>query len=221
MEIQTIARINKYLDLQEEDLNKINALSLKTVSREDIITFEILVCDNEVDRDNDMFSEHALIDISSNIIGKTLILDHEWESKNQVGRIYDSQVVISPTQKTTDNKNYAYVKCKAYIPVGKTALVDDIKTGVKKEVSIGCSVSQILCSECGNEWLNNGCSHYAVATILNKVDEVFELSFVAVPAQRNAGVIKNELINKKLINKKLKNKIYKNAIQNKINKFRT
>ena len=75
------------------------------------------------------------------------------------------------------------------------ALIEEIEAGIKKEVSIGCSVTGRRCSVCGKE----ACGHQGgkmydgklcYFTLREPVD-AYEWSFVAVPAQRKAGVIKS------------------------------
>ena len=87
----------------------------------------------------------------------------------------------------------------AYIP--KNSGCDDfitlIDTGIVKEVSVGCSVKQCTCSICGKEL--NFCQHrkfkdYDGKTcygILDDITDAYEVSFVAVPAQKEAGVTKS------------------------------
>ena len=73
-------------------------------------------------------------------------------------------------------------------------LIREIEAGIKKEVSIGCGVSRRVCSVCGGEQ----CGHQrgrrydgklCYFTLQNPTD-AYEWSFVAVPAQRKAGVMK-------------------------------
>ena len=73
-------------------------------------------------------------------------------------------------------------------------LIEEIEAGIKKEVSIGCSVGRSVCSICGQ----SNCGHQGgrrydgklcYFTLEDPVD-AYEWSFVAVPAQRKAGVIK-------------------------------
>ncbi|MDL2288699.1 hypothetical protein LJC32_04905 [Oscillospiraceae bacterium OttesenSCG-928-F05] len=83
------------------------------------------------------------------------------------------------------------------------ALIKAIEAGIKKEVSIGCSVEKSLCSICGNDITDRTkCTHikgmrYPIGgeeklcyAELDDATDVYEWSFVAVPAQRRAGVMK-------------------------------
>ena len=74
--------------------------------------------------------------------------------------------------------------------------IAEIEGGIKKEVSVGCSAGRSVCSICGAE--DGGCEHVPGRTYdgglcfreLKDVTDAYEWSFVAVPAQREAGVLK-------------------------------
>ena len=75
-------------------------------------------------------------------------------------------------------------------------LIAQIEGGIKKEVSVGCAVEKEVCSVCGEEM--GSCHHVKGRTYNGKLcwgeltgaKDAYEWSFVAVPAQRRAGVIK-------------------------------
>ena len=66
-----------------------------------------------------------------------------------------------------------------------------------REVSVGCAVEKVVCSVCGQEL--DRCPHekgeeyegQVCCGILSGATDAYEWSFVAVPAQRKAGVIKS------------------------------
>lgn len=74
----------------------------------------------------------------------------------------------------------------------------EIDAGIKKEVSVGCSVEKALCSVCGTDQRKESCKHRAgqrygetlCHTVLEAPTDAYEWSFVAVPAQVGAGVVK-------------------------------
>ena len=75
-------------------------------------------------------------------------------------------------------------------------LIREIEGGIKKEVSVGCSVANTVCSVCGLPY--GSCEHRkgmvydgkaCIAVLCDPVD-AYEFSFVAVPAQKEAGVMK-------------------------------
>ena len=77
-------------------------------------------------------------------------------------------------------------------------LILEIEAGIKKEVSVGCSVRESVCSICGANRTLCDCGHHKgetydgrlCYTILRDAQDAYEWSFVAVPAQRQAGIIK-------------------------------
>lgn len=94
--------------------------------------------------------------------------------------------------------HWFYLKGYAYMLRGgeNDALIAQIEGGIKKEVSVGCSVERCVCSICGEDI--NTCAHkkgevyggkVCCAELVNAQD-AYEWSFVAVPAQPRAGVLK-------------------------------
>lgn len=77
------------------------------------------------------------------------------------------------------------------------SLIREIEGGIKKEVSVGCAVERRVCSVCGQVW-DGSCGHEAGKTYdgtlccveLEHATDAYEFSFVAVPAQPEAGVVK-------------------------------
>ena len=82
---------------------------------------------------------------------------------------------------------------------GNRDLIAEIEGGIKKEVSVGCAVERAVCSVCGQPWGEGSCDHrkgerydgrLCYAT-LEGAKDAYEFSFVAVPAQPLAGVVKS------------------------------
>lgn len=77
-------------------------------------------------------------------------------------------------------------------------LIEEIKAGIIKEVSVGCAVKSCICSVCGKELGKSECSHVRGGIYdgrlcygeLQNPTDAYEWSFVAVPAQKNAGITK-------------------------------
>ena len=180
----------------EEDLKAINRLSRGQLKEEDVYTFSVRLCDNEVDRDYECFDSEALQDLGQLFVGKTGIFDHQWSALGQTARLYRTEVV-SEEGTTRSGQPCKYLKGWAYMlrTEKNRDLIAEIEGGIKQEVSIGCSVSRRVCSICGEV----DCSHQpgrsyggklCYMTLMQPTD-AYEWSFVAVPAQRKAGVIKN------------------------------
>lgn len=123
------------------------------------------------------------------------------KSKDQSARIYTAKVVTDSARKTADGEDYTYIEAKAYMvrTEKNKDLIAEIDAGIKKETSVGCAVRNISCSICGRNIKTEGCEHKKgnvyggklCCYLLSEPTDAYEWSFVAVPAQKNAGVIKS------------------------------
>ena len=171
-------------------LEAINALAKAELTAEQVYVFSLRLCDDQVDRDNERFDTEALAGLAKLFIGKTGILDHQWSAGNQVARIFETEVIRED--------RVSYIKAWAYIRRGGRAeeIIADIEAGILKEVSVGCAMGMAVCSVCGSEYGTCGHrkgEHYdgqLCCAILREPMDAYEFSFVAVPAQRAAGVLK-------------------------------
>lgn len=187
--------------ITDEEIELIGKFARKKLGREELYTFSLILCDNEIDRDNEKFTVPALHELAKLFVGKTGIFDHNMKSKDQSARIYQTEVLTDEGRKTSDGEDYTYIKAKAYMvrTEKNKDLIAEIDAGIKKETSVGCSVRDISCSICGKNIKTEGCEHQKGKTyggrlccyLLSEPADAYEWSFVAVPAQRNAGVIKS------------------------------
>ena len=171
-------------------LEAINAQAKASLTAEQVYVFSVRLCDDQIDRDGERFDTAALPVLAKLFLGKTGIVDHKWSSDAQVARIFETQVV-------TENW-VSYIKAWAYIRRGGNAdeVIADIEAGIKKEVSVGCAMGRAVCSVCGGDY--GSCGHQkgesydgaVCCAILTEPMDAYEFSFVAVPAQREAGVLK-------------------------------
>ena len=171
-------------------LEAITAQAKGTLTEDQVYVFSLRLCDDRVDRDYERFDTAALPELAKMFIGKTGIADHRWASEGQGARIFEPQVVRE--------EDVSFLKAWAYIRRGGNAdtVIADIEAGIKKEVSIGCAMGRSVCSVCGSEY--GSCGHekgsyydgQLCCAILKEPMDAYEFSFVAVPAQRDAGVLK-------------------------------
>ena len=185
----------------EADMLLINRYTRKELTEDEVYTFTVTLCDNDVDRDYEAFTKEALIGLKSLFLGKTGIFDHNPTAENQSARIYKTWCEEDTGKKTVFGETYFCLKAKAYILRNEKnkSLIEEIEGGIKKEVSVGCSMNSTLCSVCGKELKLGLCEHRKGRTyggklcygILSEPKDAYEWSFVAVPAQRNAGVTKS------------------------------
>lgn len=198
MEIRKERGVAEVCSVSGEDLALINRLSKAKLTAEQVYTFAVRLCDNEVDRDFERFDEEALSTLGDLFVGKTGIFDHQWSAGGQTARIYRTEMVREPEMKTAVGDGYCYLKGWAYLLRSEKnqTLIEEIEGGIKKEVSVGCSVAHSICSICGAE--SGTCEHVKGRTYggtlcyaeLRQPTDAYEWSFVAVPAQRQAGVMK-------------------------------
>lgn len=184
--------------MDEKELDLINLYTKRRFSSDEVYTFSVVLCDNEVDRDFERFDGDALDELSEMFLGKSGILDHNPVSENQTARIYDCRTETVSGRLTSFGGPYKRLVAKAYMPLGEKNrdIILELDSGIKKEVSVGCSMGRKTCSICGSDY--KSCSHSKgesyggklCCVILSEPKDAYEWSFVAVPAQRAAGVIK-------------------------------
>lgn len=192
-------------DVTDEELRAINKFTLSPLGIEDVFSFKVAMCDNEVDRDYERFSLKALEQLKKLFIGKTVIKDHNHRADNQVARIYATELVQNGSKTTKSGELYTQLVARCYIvkTPENESLIAEIKGGIKREVSVGCSIGSAICSICGVDNTKTYCPHYhgreyevngsksVCIFTLDSAKDAYELSLVAVPAQRNAGTCKN------------------------------
>ncbi len=184
-----------------EDLAKIQQFSRRELLPEEIYVFNVDLCNNDVDRDYEKFSVETLKQMAELFVGKTGIFDHSMKSADQTARIFDAFVEKVNGKKTADGEDFYSLKAKAYMLNNEEnkSLIDSIEAGIKKEVSVSCSVDKAYCSICHTDRKRAACEHRKgkmygdrlCFNILTDATDAYEFSFVAVPAQREAGVTKS------------------------------
>lgn len=183
-----------------QDLELIGALARRPLGAEEVYTFSVRLCDNEIDRDFERFTLQTLEELAPLFTGKAGIFDHQWSARGQAARIYRTEVVREAGQVTRAGDGYAWLKGYAYMvrTESNRDLIAEIEGGIKKEVSVGCAVEHAICSVCGCDRTQTDCGHEKGQEYggqlcwadLEGAGDAYEFSFVAVPAQPAAGVVK-------------------------------
>lgn len=186
--------------MTKDILDKINKFTRREFSEDELYVFSVILCDNDIDRDCERFSDSSLVALKELFIGKTGIFDHNTSTANQNARIFDTEIVTDPSRMTKFGEPYRCLKGTAYMvrTEENKNLIAEIDGGIKKEVSISCTAEKRVCSVCGCDKNKTGCAHTKgkryggklCHTVLDGIIDAYEWSFVAVPTQVNAGVTK-------------------------------
>lgn len=199
---------NNNISSVEADLELINKHTIKPLTADEVYTFKVIICDNDVDRVGDKMSIDFLHQVADNITGVTGLKDHDWSADKQLSRLYDAEVVVDDSVKTKLGEPRVYVLGKAYTLSKYKDYIDSINAGLLKETSISFESEGDTCSICGEPMVKNindvaECSNGHIAghsyddklcyNNINKLKDIMEWSLVAVPCQRGAG-IKNKNI---------------------------
>lgn len=191
----------------ENYIEKINKITRREFTEEELYVFDLILYDNEIDRDCERFSDDALEKMSTLFIGKTGIFNHNAAAANQNARIFDTELVTDNSRITTNGEPYKYLKASVYIvrTDENKNLIAEIDGSIKKEVSISCSAAKRICSVCGKCVYK--CSHISgkiydgkvCHTILDDISDVYEWSFINVPQRETTQTIEesiNDIIKK-------------------------
>jgi len=191
----------------EADIGLINEYAVKELTPQEVFCFSLILCDNEVDRDIERFTNESLDKLAPMFLGKSVLFDHRWSAEKQVARLYRT-FVEETKEKTVMKEPKRVLRGSAYmLRDGNEELVKAIEGGIKKELSVGCQVGSCTCSVCGTKFRYNwqtdkylcenehfkGNIYEGKMCVGDLVDpkDAYEVSFVAVPAQKGAGVTKD------------------------------
>lgn len=188
--IAKTACVEKSAQADESELEQINRQSLRTLTADEVFTFKLAACNDQVDRDLERFTQRALEGFAKLFVGKPVLRDHNWSANAQTARVYAAGV---------DERDGARVlTLRAYMPRNEAtkATIDLIETGMLRECSVGVAVERSLCSVCGSEY--GKCQHRRGGEYegkrchveLDGAADCYEISLCAVPAQPGAGVCK-------------------------------
>ncbi len=174
----------------KEQLEKIHLQSKSPLAAEALYCFSMRLCDDQPDRDFERFDKAALPELAKLFIGKTGISDHSWSAQGQVARIFDAWVEVQGEA--------TILRAWAYMPRTPETepIIAKIEAGIHREVSVGCAMEKTLCSICGAPY--GSCEHrkgelyggQVCYALLCGAKDAYEFSFVAVPAQAKAGILK-------------------------------
>jgi len=117
-----------------EDLKLINRLTLRPMEASELYVVRMILSSDNCDLDGEAMTPEILEDFRTTIIGKGLLLSHEWKSI-PVGTFFKSELVPQ-----SDGSLFLYAS--AYLPRANKAaqeVIGLIESGVARAVSIGFS----------------------------------------------------------------------------------
>ena len=172
------------------ELALINKQALRELAAEEVFTFRMAACDNQVDRDHERFTDKALEGLAPLFVGKSVLMDHMWTAANQTARVYAADVETRGDPLIIGPRDFALGGAGGDDALFPQGIVD----------GNGCAMGSAICSICGADQSKAYCEHHAGQTYdgqlcvmaLDNPMDVYEVSFVAVPAQPEAGVIKSK-----------------------------
>lgn len=181
----------------EGEMALINAQALRELGAEEVFTFRLAACNNQVDRDLERFSDAALEGLAEKFVGRPVLMDHCWSAGSQTARVYAASVEPMPE---TEGGKQLVLRC--YMPRlrGNEDTIAAIEGGLLRECSVGVSVRRAVCSICGTDWTQHWCEHNKgqqygegmCIIILDEAADAYEVSLLPVPAQPAAGVVKSK-----------------------------
>ena len=181
-------------EISDSELELVNRQTLRPMSADEVYLFRLAACNNQVDRDFERFTEKTLEELAELFVGRTVLMDHRWSAEAQTARVYAAGVEFDGSVQR--------LVLRCYMPrMEQTAsTILSMESGILRECSVGCSVRRALCSICGTDQGKKLCHHvpgreYGGQVCHEDLDgaaEAYEVSMVAVPAQREAGLIKSK-----------------------------
>lgn len=162
-------------------------LSRCGLKRDDVYTFSIKICDNDIDEDLECFSTQAVYDLAEMYTGKAGFIDRKFVFGGKAARIYMTEVVKDYWKESITGDDYCWLKGYAYVPKTEETkrIITEIENGNKRNVSIGCSMKERKCSVCGKDRCNHikgkiydGRKCYFTS---HKPTDVYGWSFVSEP----------------------------------------
>lgn len=70
-------------EVTDKELELINAYSRRKLTKDEVYVFGVVLCDNDIDRDNERFTVESLFELEKLFVGKTGIFDHSPTAKTR------------------------------------------------------------------------------------------------------------------------------------------
>lgn len=136
-------------ETSDEDIKLINKFTKRNLDKNEVYVFSAILCDNEIDSENEKFTIKSLEKLSQLFIGKTGIIRYNQGNQKQFAKIFSCKTQLTKEQNSL-GENYCKLIAKIYIPRNKSNedLILEIDSGIKEKINIKCSVEKTICSIC-------------------------------------------------------------------------
>lgn len=101
-------------EITSAQLEAVNRYTRRSLSRDEVFVFSIVLCDNEIDRDMEQFPRASLEKLAELYRGKTGVFDHQPKAENQAARIFDTELVAGKGANAV-GEDYICLKAWAYM----------------------------------------------------------------------------------------------------------
>jgi len=170
-----------------EEMELVNSYSRRYLNPEEVYLFTVILCNNDIDKDNEQFSVDTLYGFKKLFVGKTGYVDTD-VMPTQIMRIISCDVEAPDGKATKTGEQLFNLTARIFmIRSNENAeIIQQIESGELNEVSIGCSVNRTICSICGEDVRSPLCNHHKGSIydgetchhILVEPTDVYEFSFV-------------------------------------------
>lgn len=185
-----LGAVKSFEDFEPDDehLKLINKFSKRPFKKNEVMSVPIAASNTKKDRGYEHFTrDPALYSFAKMYPGMPGLEDHDWSIKSIVGKIYKADVI--------GNELIVHM----FIPRRLTDICEAVLDGLVNRVSVGFAVDpeRYRCDSCKKPILSMDCPHIpgdmdekgnTVTLTIEDIIDVFELSFVAVPMNADAGV---------------------------------
>ena len=181
-------------------MGKVGNINIDIIDTNEVYIFSMKLCDNEIDCDNERFTIDSLHKLAKLFIGTTgsinIPINHSALIRygvDRTGKIYDCKIKTKD-RTTSQGEIYTYLVVYAYIPItdNNQYVIEKIKHGTIKDISLACSIEKSTCNICGADLVNSTCDHIQgniysgvkCCKILDNPREVYEWSFTIKPLHK-------------------------------------
>lgn len=173
-----------------EEMELVNSYSRRYLNPDEVYLFTVVLCNNDIDKDNERFSVDTLYELKKLFVGKTGFVNTN-DVLSQTARIISCGVEAPDGKRTKAGDQLFNLTARVFMVRSNenAEIIQKIESGELTDVSIGCSVNRTICSICGEDVKSPLCNHqkgsiYDGETcyhILIEPTDAYEFGFVETP----------------------------------------